>query len=47
MILDCRNGEIGFTMDGLMFSLCCVLNRRLLCGSLSKELHLDGGMLTG
>ena len=30
-----------------MFSLCCVSNLGLLCGSLSKELHLDGGMLAG
>ena len=34
-------------MDELMFSLCCLSNRGLLCGSLSKELQLDGGMLTG
>ena len=40
--IGCRNGEIGFMMDELMFSLCCVSNRGLLCGSLSKELHLDG-----
>ena len=31
----------------LMFSLCCIWNRGLLCGILSKELHLDGGMLAG
>ena len=34
-------------MDELLFSLCCVSNRGLLSGSLSKELHLDGGMLPG
>ena len=30
-----------------MFSLCCLSNRGLLCGSLSKELHLKGGILAG
>ena len=30
-----------------MFSLCSVSNRGLLCGSLSKELRFDGGMLAG
>ena len=30
-----------------MISLCCLLNRRLICGSLSKELHLGGGVLAG
>ena len=30
-----------------MFSLCCVLNRGQLCDSLSKELHLDGGIRAG
>ena len=30
-----------------MFSLCCLSNRGLLCGSLSKELHLNGGILAG
>ena len=34
-------------MDELMYSLCCLSNRALLCGSQSKELHLDGGMLAG
>ena len=34
-------------MDELMFSLCCVWNHGLLCGSLNKELHLEGGMLAG
>ena len=33
--------------DDLMFSLCCLSNRGLLCGSLSKELHLNGGILAG
>ena len=33
--------------DDLMFSLCCPLNRGLLCGSLSKELHLNGRILAG
>ena len=33
--------------DDLMFSLCCLLNRGLLCGSLSKELHLNGRILAG
>ena len=28
-----------------MFSLCCLWNRGLLCGSLSKELHSNGGIL--
>ena len=32
-------------MDELMSSQCCVLNPELLCGSPSKELHLEGGML--
>ena len=30
-----------------MFTLCCFLNQGLLCGSLSKELHLNGGILAG
>ena len=30
-----------------MLSLCCVSNPELLCDSLSKELHLEGMMLTG
>ena len=30
-----------------MLSLCCVSNPDLLCDSLSKELHLEGRMLTG
>ena len=34
-------------MDEFMFSLWCVLNHGLFCDSLSKELHLDGGMLAG
>ena len=34
-------------MDELMFSLCCLSNQGLLCGSLSKDLHLDGGILAG
>ena len=29
------------------FSLCCLSNRGLLCGSISKELHLDIEMLAG
>ena len=33
--------------DELMFSLSCLSNRGLLCGSLSKELHLNGGILAG
>ena len=33
--------------DDLMFSLCCLSNRGLLCGSLSKELQLNGGILAG
>ena len=33
--------------DGLMNSLCCLSNQGLLCGSLSKELHLNGGILAG
>ena len=37
---------MGF-MDELLFSLCSVLNHGLLCGSLSKELHLNGRMLAG
>ena len=32
-------------MDELMFKLYCVSNHELLCGSFSKELHLEGGML--
>ena len=31
--------------DDLMFSLCCLLNRGLFCGSISKELHLKGQIL--
>ena len=31
--------------DDLMFSLCCLSNPGQLCGSLSKELHLNGGIL--
>ena len=34
-------------MDELMHSLCCVSNLELHCCSLSKELHLEGGMLAG
>ena len=34
-------------MDELVFNLCCLSNRGLLCGSLSKELDLDGEMLVG
>ena len=34
-------------MDELMHSLCCVLNPELHRCSLSKELHLEGGMLAG
>ena len=30
-----------------MFSLCCLWNGGLLCGSRSKELHLNGGILAG
>ena len=30
-----------------MFSLCCLSNRGLFCGSLSKELHLNGGIQAG
>ena len=33
--------------DDLMFSLCCLSNRGLLCSSLIKELHLNGGILAG
>ena len=33
--------------DDLMISLCCLSNRGLLYGSLSKELHLNGGILAG
>ena len=33
--------------DDLMFSLCCLSNRGLQCGSLSKGLHLNGGILAG
>ena len=33
--------------DDLMFSLCCLWNRGLLCGSLSKELHLNRRILAG
>ena len=33
--------------DDLMFSLCCLSNRGLLCGSLSRELHLNGWILAG
>ena len=33
--------------NDLMFSLCCHSNRGLLCGSLSKKLHLKGGILAG
>ena len=31
--------------DDLIFSLCFISNQGLLCGSLSKELHLNGGIL--
>ena len=34
-------------MDELMHSLCCVSNLELQLCSLSKELHLEGGMLAG
>ena len=34
-------------MDKLMFNLCCLSNRGLLCGSLSKRLHLDRVMPAG
>ena len=30
-----------------MSTLCCLWNRGLLCGSLSNELHLNGGILAG
>ena len=30
-----------------MFRLFCLLNQSLFCGSQSKELYLDGGMLAG
>ena len=33
--------------DDLMFGLCCLSNQELLCGSLGKELHLNGGILAG
>ena len=33
--------------DDLMFILCCLWNRGLLCGSLSKELHLNRGIMAG
>ena len=33
--------------DDLMFSLCCLSNRVLLCGSPSKELLLNGRILAG
>ena len=33
--------------DDLMFSLCCLSNRGLLCGSQSKELLLNGRILAG
>ena len=34
-------------MDKLMFSLCCLSNRALFCGSQSNKLHLGGGILAG
>ena len=34
-------------MDELMHSPCCVSNLELHWCSLSKELHLEGGMLAG
>ena len=34
-------------LDELMLILCCVSNPELLCDSLSKELHLEGRILTG
>ena len=33
--------------DDLMYSLCYLWNRGLLCGSLSKELHLKRWILAG
>ena len=33
--------------DDLMFSLCCLSIQGLLCGSLSRELHLNGRILAG
>ena len=50
MIFDWLSVSFRFTIklrDNLMFSLCCLSNRGLLCGSLSKELHLNGGKLAG
>ena len=31
----------------MMFSLCCLSNRELLCGILSKGLYLNGWILAG
>ena len=50
MIFDWSPVSFRYTVklrDGLMFGLCCLLNRELLCGSLSKEQHLNGGILAG
>ena len=33
--------------DDFMFSPCCLSNQGLLWGILSKQLHLNGGILTG
>ena len=50
MIFDSLSVSFRYAIklrDDLMFSLCCLWNRGLICGSLSKELHLDGGILAG
>ena len=50
MIFDWSSVSFRYAVklrNDLMFSPCCLSNRGLLCGSLSKELHLYGGILAG
>ena len=48
MIFDWLSSSFRYVVklrDNLMFSLCCLSNRGLLCGSLSEEQHLKEGIL--
>ena len=50
MIFDWLSVDFRYAVklrDDLMFSLCFLSNRGLLCGGLSKGIHLNEGILAG